>query len=344
MRIVSTSPRIAVIGAGIAGLTCARLLADHRNVVTVFDKGRAPGGRISTRRENGIAFDHGTQYFTALHPRFRRVVQSWRAAGLVSRWAGSVVAIDSESVPIECPPAERWVPMPSTSALARTLADGLTVVVGRRLTEAERRRDGWRLVFATGEREGPFDQVLLTVPAPQAVPLLACSSDLSAGAAAAAMQPCWAVSLAPERPLALPWDGAFVDDTMISWVCRNSSKPGRGQSEAWMLHASPAWSAANIDEDPATVAVLAARRFTEITGADLGDPLVLTAHRWRYARVARSLETPCLYDASAGIGAAGDWCLGGRIESAFLSGEALAGRVLGIDLPTPTGLPAEAAE
>jgi predicted NAD/FAD-dependent oxidoreductase len=82
MRAATRLPRVAVIGAGIAGLICARLLTAHRRAVTILDKGRAPGGRISTRREDGISFDHGAQYFTARHRRFRRIVQRWRSDGL----------------------------------------------------------------------------------------------------------------------------------------------------------------------------------------------------------------------------------------------------------------------
>ncbi|HYN38860.1 MAG TPA: FAD-dependent oxidoreductase [Rhodospirillales bacterium] len=343
MRSARMQPRVAVIGAGVAGLACARLLTGYHCVVTVYDKGRAPGGRISTRREDGVAFDHGAQYFTARHPRFRRAVQTWRAAGLLARWAGRIVALDRDGAVAACDPAERWVPMPSTSALARSMADGLNVVVGQRLTEVERRPDGWWLIFASGERPGPFDRLLLTVPAPQAAPLLACAPALAAGVAAVAMPPCWAVCLAPEQSLPLPWDGAFVDDEQLSWICRNSSKPGRGRAEAWVLHASADWSQAHLDVEPAAMAVLLARRFADVTGTDPGDPLVLSAHRWRYARVARSLNEPCLYDAETGIGAAGDWCLGGRVEGAFLSGESLAMRVLGIDAAAPTGS-AQAAE
>jgi renalase len=55
---------IAVIGGGIAGLTCARTLTEQRFAVQVLDKGREPGGRIATRQIAGYRFDDGAQYFT----------------------------------------------------------------------------------------------------------------------------------------------------------------------------------------------------------------------------------------------------------------------------------------
>jgi predicted NAD/FAD-dependent oxidoreductase len=40
---------------------------------------------------------------------------------------------------------------------------------------------------------------------------------------------------------------------------------------------------------------------------------------------------PRLFDSELEIGACGDWCLGGRVEAAFLSGRTGTGRLLGAD-------------
>ena len=64
------SPKVAVIGAGVAGLTCARELARSGVDVGVFEKARGGGGRAATRRTGDYHFDHGAQYFTARDARF----------------------------------------------------------------------------------------------------------------------------------------------------------------------------------------------------------------------------------------------------------------------------------
>ena len=58
--------RIVVVGAGMTGLTAARALSGQGHDVVVIDKARGPGGRMSTRRDNDLRFDHGAQYFTCL--------------------------------------------------------------------------------------------------------------------------------------------------------------------------------------------------------------------------------------------------------------------------------------
>jgi phytoene dehydrogenase-like protein len=50
---------VAVVGAGLAGLAAAAIVARAGGSVTVFDKGKAPGGRAATKRERGYALNQG---------------------------------------------------------------------------------------------------------------------------------------------------------------------------------------------------------------------------------------------------------------------------------------------
>src|SRR5689334_18811616 len=88
----ATSPRqIAVIGAGMAGIACARTLAQAGHNVSVFDKSRGVAGRMSTRSTTFGTFDHGTQYFTVRDPRFARALET--AKGINKAWSASSVRV-----------------------------------------------------------------------------------------------------------------------------------------------------------------------------------------------------------------------------------------------------------
>jgi predicted NAD/FAD-dependent oxidoreductase len=329
----ATKPSIAVIGAGISGLFCARTLSDHGFDVQVFDKGRRPGGRMSTRRvSEGLQFDHGAQYFTARDPHFQRYVHSWCGQGLVAEWPGRIVSVsrgqlDDRSSSTN--PRRRFVGAPGMSAICRHLGKGLTVHFGVLVAPPRRANGGWRLRSTDAHDLGVFDLLVVAVPAPQAAELLLDAPALAKAAARARMTGCWALMLGFDTPLEVPYDGAFIGDGPLSWIARNSSKPGRPKvPDTWVGHASPEWSQQNLEEPKGQVEESLRRAFFEAIGISPRQTICSAAHRWRYALPPVPLSVRCLFDDELAVGTCGDWCSGPRVEGAFLSGMATAGRIL----------------
>lgn len=324
----NSMPRVAVVGAGVSGLTCARTLADHGFPVTVFDKGRGPGGRVSTRRaEPGLSFDHGAQYFTARNPHFVRLVRSWQEQGGVAEWGGRVVTLEAGAV-ADTSPQPRFVGVPGMSAVAAHLAAGLAVRRETRIASVSHTRDVWKLADDSGGRYGPFEFLVVTLPAPQAAELIG-PHPFAPDPASVAMSPCWAVLAAFDQPLDVPWDGAFVHGSPLSWACRNSSKPGRPAGpECWVLHAGPEWSADHLEEPPEAVAPRLLAALEAATGVPVPPAVHLSAHRWRHSLGSDPADRRALFDPAAGLVVCGDWLAGGRVEGAFLAGAAAADHVL----------------
>ena len=322
--------RVAGIGAGIAGLVAARTLADHGHGVVVFDKGREPGGRASSRRRESFVFDHGAQYFTARDARFRRHVDAWLDRGVVARWAPRLVVFDGDGVRGSQAEHGRYVGLPGMNAVAAHLARDLDVRSSVRAARLQRHDTVWRIQDDSGEVLTEADVVLVAVPPAQAVALVAAAPCLQEQVSAAVLRPCWAVLLGFESPVPVEFDAAFMKVGPLSWIARNSSKPDREGGEAWVLHASMAWSEQNLECDAAEVTrLLKAEFISRCVGSETPAVAYADAHRWRYARADPGIEAPCLFDDDLRIGVAGDWCGSSRIEGAFLSGLALAGRVLG---------------
>jgi predicted NAD/FAD-dependent oxidoreductase len=335
---------LAVVGAGLSGLVCARTVADHGHRVRVFEKARGPGGRMSTRRAGDLRFDHGAQYFTVRDRRFARWVASWRENGLVAPWAGTVVVLERGRRTAWDEDRERHVGAPGMNALCRHLAADLEVAFGTRVERLARSEGRWRLVAEDGADLGRYDAVVVSAPAPQTAELLReASPDLADRAGRVEMAPCWAGMAAFERPLDLGFDGAFVRESALSWVARNAAKPGRPPDEAWVLHGSPDWSREHLelDREEAARALLAA--FRDALGELEAAPIHLDAHRWRYALPLEPLPETCLFDGDRRIAACGDWCGGPRVEGAFLSGWAAAGRILALRSDPAQGTLAEDA-
>ena len=338
-------PNVAVIGAGISGLFAARTLQDHGMKVTVFDKGRGVGGRMSTRRiDSGgekITFDHGAQYFTARDHRFIRYVDSWIEQGLVAAWPDSkngadqkIVVLENGAIKSESNSDDRFVAVPTMTAIGKHLASGLNVQLQTRVANVDLVDEGVELLDEAGDSLGKFDRLITSAPAAQSAELLTNFPALANQVSEIEMTPCWATMVAFEKPITDQWVGAFLHDSFLSWASRNNTKPGRNSAvENLVIHANSVWTAEHWDDDPASVATMMLEEFWQVTGISPQPHIHLQSHRWKYAIPVEPANVRCFADNSAVVVACGDWASGSRVEGAFLSGMAAAGRVLGTLLP-----------
>lgn len=303
---------IAIIGAGMAGLSCADALVAQGHAVHLFDKGRGPGGRMSTRRidtpAGEAAFDFGAQYFTVRDAAFARLVQQWTDRGMATPWPA---AGDGA-----------WIGVPGMSALVKDMASRHHVTFGTRVVGLVREHAGkWHVLTEQG-RHGPYDSAVIALPAEQAAAILSLHDFAMARLALQAIsQPCWTAMFA---------FGHAFDDVPgvvrrhgdIAWAARNSAKPGRSGPEAWVVQAEPDWSTRHLERTPEDVVPLLLRALGDALGRALPDPIVARGHRWRFA-LADATGHDALWNAGLGLGVCGDWLVGPRVESAWLSGAAL---------------------
>jgi renalase len=324
---MNATPHLAVIGAGLAGLSCAAALQQAGLKVTVCEKSRGVAGRMSTRRGEDWQCDHGAQYFTARHPDFRAEVERWARAGVAGTWAPRLQVLGGSLERVPDAALLRFVGIPAMTAPARDLAQALSLAKETTITQLQRAAHRWQLLTAErGWLVDRFDAVLLATPAPQAAALLRQPApELAARAGSANMRGGWALMLRFAAPVELPFDGAFVNEGPLRWIARNNSKPGRGGRETWLLHATAEWSEAHLEQNANEIAASLLPAFCQLGGP---PPQAWTAHRWRYADTEPALDTGYAWEPNLGVGMCGDWLNGGKVEGAWLSGRALAQQVL----------------
>ncbi len=307
----------AIVGAGVAGLACAQDLQAAGVRVTVYEKARGPGGRTSTRRNGALRFDHGAQVLDA------GALKGTAAARHVAAWAPRREGDLRADSPLGV------VPVPTMSAAARALSQGLDVKAGVLVQPLRPRADGGATLHTADGELPEADRVVVAAPAPQAAALLQqVAPHLAAEAASVTYTPCWAVMVAWADPLHLAIDVHDDPDDDLAWAAAQASRPGRESGERWVLQASPAWSAAHLEDAPEKVALALLDRFagTVAAAVDLPQPTVLSAHRWRYSEPTTPLRAKCLH--AGPLAAAGDWCGGGRVAGAVASGRAAAAALL----------------
>lgn len=336
---MSKKQRIAVIGAGIAGATCARTLRLAGHAVHVFEKSRGPGGRLATRRIEWVdvdgrtcthRIDHGALAITARSGAFRAFADDCTRAGWLAEWhptpADDSLPLDSDS--------PRHLPVPDWPALCRELLEGIDATWSFTVDGLYNGPQGWQ-VLALGEAFPiVFDNVVLALPPAQAAPLLGPHRhDWARQAAIVPMDPCWTLMAIADDAAPQAWDIARPPTGPLAWVLRSDARPGRARTPGlalWVAHARASWSRRHL-ERPATWVQ------QQMQGA-LTDWLArpvewrhCVVHRWRYAVPSARKAHPgptCWWDASLGLGVCGDFLGGTGVEGAWLSAKALAASML----------------
>lgn len=297
--------RVAVVGAGISGVACARFLVAAGHEVTVLDRGRAPGGRMASRRLDGRVVDLGASYFVARDPGFAAVVQDWRARGLARPWTDTFALWDGGLQPDKTGPV-RWAAPGGLRELVTDLAVGLEVRSSVEVTHV-----------AEGAVDGEaFDEVVLAMPDPQALRLLA--PDLVAERAALTGRewlPVLALTArAHER--SWDWDGLFVQGSdVLMWVADDGSRRGDG-APVLVAHSTAAFAARHL-ADPAAAAPAMVDALSRLAAPDLD---VLHVQRWTFAKPVGTREPLFL---RGRVGLCGDGWGASKVEAAWQSGTAL---------------------
>lgn len=313
--------KVAVIGAGMAGLSCAAYLRQSGYFVEVFEQDRVIGGRVATMRNGLVAFDSGAQYLTARTDRFRTYINGLCASGYAAKWEPKTTSGDRQGVQLHT-----WfVGTPGMSSIVRPLTESVRVHTSKRVHTIRDNGKGWMLWFEDETSVGPFAAVAVCVPAPQARLLLGHLDGMADAIGRVRMMPSWAAMLRFENKI-LPDQDVYSDmSEVIRWIARNSSKPGRGgKGETIVIHASPNWSRETLDIEPEVVAEELWREVSSVLRLPKAQPQISMAHLWQHGLVDQALGESCLFSSHYKVGAAGDWCLGRLAEQAFESGQSLA--------------------
>ncbi len=316
-----------VIGAGLAGVALSRDLVAAGASVAVIDKGRVPGGRAATRALRAAPptiVDHGAQFFTARTPRFAALVEQGLAAGWIREWSPGFPLWRAGGIVDRAPGHARYCCPAGMSVLPAFLAGEVPVATGRPVTRLVR-ADGGFQAFTDEGAPVAGRRLVLNLPPVQLRALVGTllTADEDAALAAVTMEPAWAVIARLERDLAVDWPAVeFEGHPSLAWAARDHTRRAPGAPPTLVVHASGAWSAAHLEDDPESVgdALIAAVQDA------LGVFVIWErrVHRWRYAKPADALGRPHFLSHDGAIGACGDWCEGGRVEGAVTSGWSLA--------------------
>lgn len=343
---------VAVIGAGMAGLTCAQLLHQAGYSTIVLEKSRGFGGRVATRRVHEIRADHGARYLEPKGRHLRRLVHILSAHKIVELWTDKTYIYDQENNSLTPAAASSWCPYyvapAGMNAIGKFLAKGLEIWLSRRVLAMTKAEQGtWQLSLESPNESSKISQlqgvnaraVVVAIPAPQAVTILEpvqteLPADFIANLRSVEFEPCLSViagySANRQRDLVqreIAWKSViFPHDEQLAWIGWDSSKRSNTQMPVFVANSSVTFAQSYLEaEDLQPAGQMLLNRAGECLNSWLSSPDWLQVHRWRYAFASRPLPEPCLATTvPVPVVCCGDWCGGNQIEGALESGKAAA--------------------
>lgn len=304
---------VIVVGAGIAGIACAREIAAAGFQVRVLDRGNRSGGRMAVRHVEGRPIDVGAAYLTARDPAFQAVVDDWCERGLARPWVNSFDVYDAQGWRgVDAGPV-RYAASHGLCSLVEDLSRGLDV---RQEHDVSAVGPGPRV---DGESA---DAVVLAMPEPQAMDVLADTATAVRAGEHRRWQPVLTLYAGWPTSCWDGFDGAFVnDDPVLAFVADDGSRRSDG-APVLVAHSTPEFAAPRLDEPAGArpdmvTALLRLLQFSQ-------HPSWSRIKRWSLARPAepRSGAPPYHLDTDM-IALCGDSWGSPRVETAFLSGRSL---------------------
>lgn len=313
--------KIAVIGAGIAGLTASKMLAQKGFSIDVFDKGRGVGGRMSSRRTQWGYLDHGCQYFTVKDPLFKQFLQEYHS--LMTIWKGRFFSWfqgDFQPITLE---KSRYLPTVRMNNLCKQIASEANVSLQTPIVSLIREDDQWILTDDNSNCYGGYDWVIVTAPPRQTYDLIKNHSHIAQEVGAIEMSPSYSLMLVLAKDQDFGFEGLQLEHPVLGWIGINSSKPNRGKSLSLVIQSNFNWAENNLDCDRILIAETMKKEAKKVLSADFESIIYESLHLWRYA-LPKSINSQGYYlDKKEKLAICGDWCLSGKVESAFLSAYSL---------------------
>ncbi|MFN1834024.1 NAD(P)/FAD-dependent oxidoreductase [Balneola sp. MJW-20] len=328
--------KIAIIGAGIAGLAAGRELANAGHEVVVFEKSNGFGGRLATRyagKDLDVKLDHGISYLEASTPAFQKFLVELMDRDLVKEWRGKFVFRDSHGKVSALDKKEAFYIAPEgLNSVGKFLSRYMDVRRGSKVSglthigEDRRKKRTWMLNFPTSETEG-VDAVIIGTPSKQAYAILNTTIDevetlkLVREIDEVEYHPQFAL-IAGYGDTELPeWNAMRCEDEVISWISNETTKRETGES-ALVIHSSYDFARKNLEEDPQKVQDMMLDKLSELLGGWAGLPEWSQLQRWKYSRVINPLPHDFMeiQGNDSPLALVGSYMNGNDVESAYLSG------------------------
>lgn len=323
-------PKIAIIGAGLSGIILAKNLST-KFTVTVFEKSRGIGGRMSTRYADSFFFDHGVQSFTIETESFKDFIKPYIENSSITEWTGKVININyGKNSTTRLLHNPHYVSSPNMNSFCKELAKELDIKLNIEIAQLTRKTfNVWSLKDSNGNNLGDFNWVISTAPPEQTSHLLKNFIDPDNKISNSDMKSCYALMIGFNKPLQQNWIAAKVFKSPIKWISVNSTKIGRPKNNTcFVVHSRSSWPNKQMNYKIDEVQKELVNEFEKITNINCTKADFIATHYWKYATVGKTSKSGYYFDSVYNLAATSDWCSTSSIEEVWQSAQLLSDKLV----------------
>ena len=321
--------KIAIIGAGMTSLTLSSILRKKFNI-TIFEKSRGVGGRMSTRRAEPYFFNHGAQYFKINNEKFRVFLRPFFHENIIRPWNANYAVIKNKVVIKR----EKWedktshyIAYPKMNSVIKHLANDFSINLSSKVERIEKISNEWFVYDDNNSAYGPYDWIIFTIPPLQVTEILKSFKYLNI-IKKIKMRSCFSLMLGFENLKRIEYDVASFVDEDISWFVIKRFKLNNYFYSNILINSTYNYAERNEFKSREKIKNNLINIASTSIDVDLSNHRHNALHFWRYAMSEKKNKFGSFLDSSSRVLVCGDWCMNGNIEGAFLSAKNGAEKIL----------------
>ena len=296
--------KIAIIGAGFSGCNLYNNLKEKYEDITIFEKSRGVGGRLSTKYIEDKFIDHGTSSLIPITDDLKMFCLDLSSNGVVKA------------------KYDEFIPKNGINAICKFLIDEKNLLTNTKIIKAVNNTNKWSLEDENHNIYEDFDLLFITIPAPQILQMkIELPTDFKEKLSFIKYDSIFSLILHTNKELKLN-ENKLYENPDIKDIINNSKKYLYKDFSSYVIHSSKEFANCVNEKSKDEICEIFLDNFDDET-KELIEKFTIIPHLWKYAFAKTSLDMPYFLNEEKKLGICGDYFSHNNLEASLLSSELL---------------------